>query len=56
MVGWTRFRVRGEPGRAITVRHAEVLDGDQLNVRPLRSARATDRFVLSGGDDCSSRR
>ncbi|AYC35980.1 hypothetical protein DWG14_00188 [Streptomyces griseorubiginosus] len=51
LVGWTRFRVRGEPGRAITVRHAEVLDGDQLNVRPLRSARATDRFVLSGEDD-----
>jgi alpha-L-rhamnosidase len=33
------------------VRHAEVLDGDRLDVRPLRSARATDRFILSGQDD-----
>ena len=51
LVGWLRVRVRGEAGRQITVRHAEVLEHDELGVRPLRTAEATDRFVLSGGDD-----
>jgi alpha-L-rhamnosidase len=51
LVGWLRFTVRGEPGSTITIRHAEVLEDGELGVRPLRSARATDRFVLSGGDD-----
>ncbi|HET7689811.1 MAG TPA: family 78 glycoside hydrolase catalytic domain [Nocardioidaceae bacterium] len=51
LVGWLRFRVRGAAGHEITVRHAEVLEHDELGVRPLRSAKATDRFVLSGGED-----
>jgi alpha-L-rhamnosidase len=51
LVGWLRFTVRGAPGSEITVRHAEVLEDDELGVRPLRSAEATDRFVLSGGTD-----
>ncbi|WP_236048108.1 family 78 glycoside hydrolase catalytic domain [Paractinoplanes ovalisporus] len=51
LVGWLRFTVRGEAGTVITVRHAEVLENDELGTRPLRSARATDRFVLSGGLD-----
>lgn len=50
-VGWVRLAVRGEPGRRITVRHAEVLEHGELGVRPLRRAKATDTFVLSGGDD-----
>ncbi len=51
LVGWLRVAVRGEAGATITVRHAEVLEDGELGTRPLRSARATDRFVLSGGDD-----
>ena len=44
-------RVRGEAGPTVTLRHAEVLEHDELGVRPLRTAKATDRFVLSGGED-----
>jgi alpha-L-rhamnosidase len=51
LVGWLRFTVQGEAGQAITVRHAEVLENGELGVRPLRSAKATDTFVLSGGED-----
>jgi len=51
MVGWLRVEVRGEAGQIITVRHAEVIEHEELGVRPLRSAEATDRFTLSGGDD-----
>ncbi len=51
LVGWLTFTVRGEAGREITVRHAEVLENGELGVRPLRTARATDHFVLSGADD-----
>ncbi len=51
LVGWLRLRVQGEAGRQVTVRHAEVLEHDELGVRPLRTAEATDRFVLSGDED-----
>ena len=51
LVGWLRFTVQGESGTEITIRHAEVLEHDELGTRPLRSAKATDRFILSGGVD-----
>lgn len=51
LVGWLRFSVKGEAGHTITVRHAEVLEDCELGVRPLRSAKATDTFILSGGKD-----
>lgn len=51
LVGWLRFAVQGEAGQAITVRHAEVLEDGELGVRPLRSAKASDTFILSGGED-----
>ncbi|HYJ75437.1 MAG TPA: family 78 glycoside hydrolase catalytic domain [Kineosporiaceae bacterium] len=51
LVGRLRFTVRGERDSTITIRHAEVLEGGELGVRPLRSAKATDRFVLSGDED-----
>ena len=51
VVGWIRVRVRGPEGTEITVRHAEVLEHEELGTRPLRSAKATDHYVLSGGDD-----
>ncbi len=52
LVGWVRLRVRGaEPGSEITLKHAEVLEHDELGTRPLRSAKATDTYILSGGAD-----
>lgn len=51
LVGWLRFTVRGEPGQEIVLRHAEVLEEGELGVRPLRNAAATDRLILSGGED-----
>jgi alpha-L-rhamnosidase len=51
LVGWVKVRVSGPAGTEITLRHAEVLEHDELGVRPLRTAVATDTFVLSGGDD-----
>ncbi len=51
LVGWVRCRATGPAGSTITVRHAEVLQDGELATRPLRSAQATDRFVLSGDPD-----
>ncbi|BDZ65588.1 alpha-L-rhamnosidase [Agromyces mangrovi Wang et al. 2018] len=51
LVGFVRVAVRGEAGAEVVLRHAEVLEHDELGTRPLRSARATDRYLLSGGDD-----
>ena len=51
LVGWVRMRAHGAAGTEITVRHAEVLEHEELGTRPLRGAAATDRFILSGGDD-----
>lgn len=51
LVGWLRFTARGPVGAEIRIRHAEVLEHEELGVRPLRDAQATDRFILSGGDD-----
>lgn len=48
LVGWLRFTVEGPAGTEIVMRHAEVLEEGELGVRPLRSAKATDRIVLSG--------
>ncbi|MFC8596927.1 family 78 glycoside hydrolase catalytic domain [Isoptericola sp. NPDC057191] len=50
VVGWVRLRVTGERGDTVTVRHAEVLEDGELGVRPLRAARATDTYVLAGGE------
>lgn len=51
LVGWLRLTVTGPAGSEIRIRHAEVLEDDELGVRPLRDAQATDRFILSGGRD-----
>ena len=51
LVGWLRVKVQGPAGTMITVRHAEVLEDQELGVRPLRTAAATDRFILSGKED-----
>ena len=49
LVGRLRLTVSGPAGRTITVRHAEVLEHGELCVRPLRFAKATDRYTLRGG-------
>jgi alpha-L-rhamnosidase len=52
LVGRVRLVVRGgRAGDEVTVRHAEVLDNGQLGVRPLRTAKATDTYLLAGPDE-----
>ena len=40
----------GQAGQTVTLRHAEVLEDGELCVRPLRTARATDRYTLRGDE------
>jgi alpha-L-rhamnosidase len=48
VVGWVRLRVRDTiAGREVAVRHAEVLEDDELCTRPLRTAEATDSYLLA---------
>lgn len=51
LVGWIKARVHGPAGTEVTIRHAEVLQHGELATEPLRTARATDRYILSGGVD-----
>ncbi|WP_433291719.1 family 78 glycoside hydrolase catalytic domain [Actinoplanes sp. CA-030573] len=52
LVGWVRVKVSGaKAGDTVTIRHAEVLEDGELGVRPLRTAKATDTFVLAGPDE-----
>lgn len=51
LVGYVRIQVQGAAGTEIVVRHAEVLEDGELGVRPLRTAQATDRYILSGEPD-----
>ncbi len=46
-----RIRLHGTApaGHAVVVRHAEVLEDDELGTRPLRQAAATDTYVFAGG-------
>jgi alpha-L-rhamnosidase len=49
VVGWVRLRVRDlAAGTEVTVRHAEVLEHGELGVRPLRTAKATDGYLVAG--------
>jgi alpha-L-rhamnosidase len=48
LVGRLRVRVDGPAGHRIELRHAEVLEHDDLGVRPLRLADAHDVLVLDG--------
>ena len=49
LVGRLRLTVDGPAGTVITLRHAEVLEHDELGTRPLRAAKATDTLTLAGG-------
>jgi len=47
--GWCRLRVRGSAGTTVTLKHAEVLfDNGLVNQQNLRTARATDTYILKG--------
>jgi alpha-L-rhamnosidase len=48
LVGVCRFTATGPAGGTITLRHAEVLENDELGTRPLRTAEATDSLTLAG--------
>jgi alpha-L-rhamnosidase len=48
IAGFVRLNVRGKRGSRVVVRHAEVLEPDgSLHTRSLRSAKATDTYVLA---------
>ena len=50
MVGWAKLRVQGAAGIQVRLRFGEVLNPDgTLYTANLRSARATDTYVLRGG-------
>ncbi len=49
LVGRLSIRVQGSAGQTVTLRHAEVLEQGELSTRPLRYAKATDRYTLKGG-------
>ncbi|MEU4606182.1 glycoside hydrolase family 78 protein [Kribbella sp. NPDC023972] len=52
VVGRVRLKVRGgAEGDEVVLRHAEVLENGELGVRPLRTAKATDSYVLAGPDE-----
>ncbi|KAF9892708.1 hypothetical protein FE257_001110 [Aspergillus nanangensis] len=48
LVGWLRIRVKGPKGQTIKFLHTEVMEDGEVATRPLRYAKATDHFTLSG--------
>ncbi|MBA2470664.1 MAG: family 78 glycoside hydrolase catalytic domain, partial [Chloroflexia bacterium] len=52
IAGWVRLKVTGEAGTRVTLRFAEILNLDgSLYTSNLRSARATDTYILHGGGE-----
>ena len=52
IVGWSRIRLRGEPGDTVTIRYAEMLNADgTLYTANLRQAKCTDYYICRGGGD-----
>jgi alpha-L-rhamnosidase len=54
--GVIRARIRGERGRTVIFRHAEVLVDDELFVKSLRTAKATATYTCVDGDQTYSPR
>ncbi len=48
LAGRMRIRVSGAAGDTVTIRTAEVMQDGELYTRPLREAKSTDVYVLSG--------
>ncbi|MFI6298958.1 family 78 glycoside hydrolase catalytic domain [Nonomuraea sp. NPDC050790] len=51
LVGRLRITARGPAGGRVVLRHAEVLEEGELATRPLRTAAATDVYILRGDGD-----
>lgn len=52
IVGWVRLKVKGNKGDKVTLKFAEVLDKDgNFFTKNLRSAKATDVYILKGGEE-----
>lgn len=52
MAGWVALRVKGERGTRITMRFSETLyENGTVNQENLRTAAATDNYILKGGDE-----
>lgn len=50
--GWIRLKVKGKAGDSVVMRFAEMLKGDgTVYTANLRSARATDTYILKGGKE-----
>ncbi|OZG49229.1 alpha-L-rhamnosidase [Bombiscardovia coagulans] len=50
--GWVRMHIHaGHAGQEVVLKHAEVLEHGELGTRPLRKAKATDRFILSDQEE-----
>lgn len=50
LTGRLRIRVSGAAGDTVTIRTAEVMQDGELYTRPLREAKSTDIYILSGAD------
>ncbi|GHF26580.1 alpha-L-rhamnosidase [Pseudolysinimonas yzui] len=49
--GWVRVRLSGAEGTTVALRHAEMVHEDgTVNTVNLRTAEATDRYILPGGE------
>ena len=48
--GVVDLKIKGKNGQTVKVRHAEVLDGDELYLKSLRSAKQTVTYVCREGD------
>ncbi|MGC8674327.1 MAG: family 78 glycoside hydrolase catalytic domain [Thermoprotei archaeon] len=47
--GWVKIKARGEPGSAIKIRYAELLNPDgTLNTATMNDAKATDTYIFRG--------
>jgi alpha-L-rhamnosidase len=52
IAGWCRLKIKGKAGATVTLRHGEWIDNDGgIYTSSLGYAKATDVFILSGGDD-----
>jgi alpha-L-rhamnosidase len=52
MVGWAKLKVKGDAGTKVKLRFAEILNPDgTIYTENLRSADATDTYILRGGDE-----
>ena len=54
--GVISLQIKGKQGQIITVRHAEVLDGDKLFTKSLRTAKSTATYICKDGKQSYSPR